>query len=120
MLLWRRESIFVELTSDMNARLRVHSDLNARSRAEIALAGNLLGNNGGLGSARSARTRLCTARNESASREQFGVEQRCSSRAAHEIVREQRQLDVEQRAFAHASDDSGHTIARVYIALRLR
>jgi hypothetical protein len=57
---------------------------------------------------------------EAAGGQEFGVEQGCACGAADEIVREQRQLDVEQRAFADAAYDRGHAIARVHVAARLR
>src|SRR5271154_1345811 len=57
---------------------------------------------------------------EPAGGEKFGVEQGCACGAADEIVREQRELDIEQRAFADAAYDGGHAIAGVHVAARLR
>src|SRR5580698_11310904 len=93
-------------------------DGNARSRADIASAKDLLGDGVRSGSTRSGV--LSAPRNESASREQFGVQERSACRSSDEIVREQSQLDVEQRAFTHASDDGSHAVAGVDVAPRLR
>src|SRR5437016_6690459 len=57
---------------------------------------------------------------EAASGQQLGVEQGGARGAADEVVREQREFDVEQRAFADAADDGGHAVSGVNIATRLR
>src|ERR1043166_4979231 len=59
-------------------------------------------------------------RKEAASREEFGVEQSGAGCSAQQVVREQGQLYVEQRAFANAADGGGHAIAGVDVAARLR
>lgn len=57
---------------------------------------------------------------EAAGGEEFGVEKSSACGATHEIVREQGEFDVEERAFADASDDGGHAVTGVNIAARLR
>src|SRR5437667_606211 len=56
---------------------------------------------------------------EAAGGEEFGVKQGGASSAANQIVREQRELYIEQGAFADAADDGGHAVARVRVATRL-
>ena len=57
---------------------------------------------------------------EAAGGEELGVEQGGAGGAADEVMREQREFDVEERAFADAADDGGHTIARFDVAAGLR
>jgi hypothetical protein len=60
------------------------------------------------------------ALDEAAGGEEFGVEQRSTGGTANQIVREQRQLHVEQRTLADTADDRGHAVAGVDVAARLR
>src|SRR6266571_5123362 len=57
---------------------------------------------------------------EAAGGEELGVEKSAAGGATHEIVREQRELYVEQGTFADATDDGGHAISGVDVAARLR
>ncbi len=57
---------------------------------------------------------------QAAGGQEFGIEQGCAGGASHQIVREQRQLYVEQRAFANAADYGGHAGAGIYVAAWLR
>ena len=52
--------------------------------------------------------------------EQLRVEKSAAGGSTHEIVREQRELHVEERAFAHTADDGGHALAGMQVAARLR
>jgi hypothetical protein len=52
--------------------------------------------------------------------EEFRVEEGGSGGAADEIVREQGELYVEERALADAADDGGHAVSSVNVASRLR
>ena len=61
-----------------------------------------------------------TAIKEAAGGEQFGVQQRGTGGAAHQIVREQREFHVQDGALANAADDGGHAVAGVDVAPRLR
>src|SRR6266568_7494269 len=57
---------------------------------------------------------------EAAGGEELGVEKSAAGGATHEIVREQRELYVEQGTFADATDDGGHAVSGVDVAARLR
>ena len=50
---------------------------------------------------------------EAAGGEELGVEQGGTGGATDEVVGEQGQLDVEERAFADAADDGGHAVSGV-------
>src|ERR1700687_2280055 len=63
---------------------------------------------------------LCITIQEAAGGEELGVEQGGAGSAADQVVREQCQLYVEERAFADAADHGGHAVAGIYIAARLR
>ena len=52
--------------------------------------------------------------------QQFRVEQRRPRGAAHQVMRKERQLHIQQRAFADAADDGGHAVASVCILAGLR
>src|SRR6185437_14536419 len=52
--------------------------------------------------------------------ENLGVENRCTGRAAHRVVREKRELPVEDRARTQASNGGRHAVAAMEIKLRLR
>src|SRR5712691_4523568 len=57
---------------------------------------------------------------EAAGGEKLGVEKGCASGAADEVVREEREFDVEQGTPADAADDHGHAVAEVDVVARLR
>src|SRR5216683_3783341 len=56
---------------------------------------------------------------EAAGGEELGVEKSGASGATHEIVREQRELYVEQGTFADAADDGGHAVSGVDVTAGL-
>ena len=56
---------------------------------------------------------------EAASGEEFSVEKSGTGSTADQIVREQRELYIEERAFADAADDGGHAVAGIGVAARL-
>jgi len=60
------------------------------------------------------------AREEAADGQEFGIEKGGAGGSAQQIVREQRELDVEERAFADAAYGGGHAVAGVDVAARLR
>src|SRR2546421_11385020 len=57
---------------------------------------------------------------EAADGEEFGVEDGGTGGSAHEIVREERELDVEKRTFADAAYDGGHAVTGIGVMARLR
>lgn len=57
---------------------------------------------------------------EAAGGEELGVEQSGAGGSADEIVGEQGEFDIEERAFADAADDGGHAVSGVNVAARLR
>src|SRR5713101_10021718 len=57
---------------------------------------------------------------EAAGGKKLGVEKGCSSGAADEVVREEREFYVEQGTRADAADDCGHAVAGVDVAAGLR
>jgi hypothetical protein len=57
---------------------------------------------------------------QAAGGEEFGVEEGGASGAADEIVREQGEFYIEERALADAADDGGHAVSGVNVASRLR
>src|SRR5882724_13452664 len=60
-----------------------------------------------------------TAGEEAAGGEEFGVEEGGAGGATDEVVGEQGQLDVEEGAFADATDDRGHAVSGVEVATGL-
>ena len=57
---------------------------------------------------------------EAADGEEFGIEDGGTGGSADEIVREKRQLDVEERTFADAANDGGHAVTGAGVVARLR
>ncbi len=57
---------------------------------------------------------------EAAGGEEFGVEKGGTGGAADEVVGEESEFDIEERAFADAADYGGHAVAGVDVAARLR
>src|SRR5256885_13542157 len=57
---------------------------------------------------------------EAANGEEFGVEDGGTGGSADEIVREQRELDVEERTFADAAYDGRHAVTGAGVVARLR
>src|SRR5262249_57448311 len=53
------------------------------------------------------------SREEAAGAEEFGVEKSGAGGSAQQVVREQRELDVEYRAVANPADGGGHAVARI-------
>src|SRR5262249_59480330 len=60
------------------------------------------------------------SREQAAGGEEFGVEQGGTGGTAQQVVREQRELYVEERTFANAAHGGGHAVASVDVAARLR
>ena len=52
--------------------------------------------------------------------EEFGVEKGGTGGAADEVVRKQREFDVEEGTFADTADYGGHTVSGVNVAAGLR
>src|SRR5215831_5875290 len=70
-----------------------------------------------LGNARFWRAAMAE---QAAHGQEFGVQEGGAGCAAHQIVRQQRELHIQQRAFTNAADDGGHAPAEVGVAAGLR
>lgn len=57
---------------------------------------------------------------EAAGGEEFGVEESGTGGSANKIVREQSELNIQERTFADAADDGGHAVSGLNVAAGLR